>query len=86
MAKQDSKSTGNRASGSNPPDDPRQAMASGEPSIVGRSHGRVIDDDGTPAGEEDQGQQSRSRGEKSATSGKSGKVGEDFESGRQDTL
>jgi hypothetical protein len=31
-------------------DDAKQANESGEPKDAGRSHGRVIDDDGTPAG------------------------------------
>lgn len=32
-------------------DDPRQAMESGEPGETSRSHGRVIDDSGAPAGD-----------------------------------
>ena len=53
-------------------DDPRQAMESGEPSISGRSHGRLISQD-EPV--------KTSRGKRR---GSRDTIGEDFESGRND--
>ena len=71
------------------PDDPRQANASGEPSVSGRSHGRVIDESGAPAGNDVPGAKGIGSGAGKHTGagpkGNTGKVGEDLESGRQGT-
>ena len=62
-------------------DDVREAPESGEPGEAGRSHGRVIDDKGGPAGGTGKPMPGRS-----AQNGNEGRVGEDLESGRQDTM
>ena len=66
-------------------DDVRQAAASGEPGVSGRSHGRIIDEQGRAAGapEQAEGNASTSREHNDNTSGKSGKVSQATESGRQ---
>lgn len=84
-------STGTNASGAGGDlsDNPRQSVESGDPKLTGRSHGRIVDDKGTPAGEPPGSQQSSDAGNKgpdAGPKGNTGKVGEDFESGRQDTL
>jgi hypothetical protein len=67
------------------PDDVRRADESGEPAVDGRSRGMVIDDKGAPAGAREQPGKGEAGGSETAgTSGRSGKVGDDYESGRQD--
>jgi hypothetical protein len=65
-------------------DDPGQAFEEGEPKLTGRSHGEIIDDDGTGAGKEAMEDQGKShRGHNDNTSGSSGKTSQAPESGRQ---
>ena len=70
-------------------DDVRQAKESGEPSVSGSSHGRVIDASGAPAGNDVPGAKGIGSGAGKHTGagpkGNTGKVGEDLESGRQGT-
>jgi hypothetical protein len=74
-------------------DNPRQAVESGDPKVTGRSHGRIVDDKGTPAGEPPGAGQAgagqaggQGKGPEVGPKGNTGKIGQDFESGRQDTL
>ncbi len=62
-------------------DDPRQAAASGEPALTGRSRGHAVDE-GAASGKKS-GNQNRGRTARGAK-GNTGKIGEDFESGRQE--
>ncbi len=66
-------------------DDVRRADESGEPGVAGRAHGRVIDEQGGPAGKTaDATETGSGAGKHSAgAKGNTGKVGEDLESGRQ---
>ena len=67
-------------------DDVRRADESGEPGVAGRSHGRVIDDQGGPAGKTGESGGIGSEAGKhtgAGPKGNTGKVGEDLESGRQ---
>jgi len=65
-------------------DDPGQAFEEGEPKLSGRSHGEIINDQGTGAGKEAADDQGKShRGHNDNTSGSSGKTSQATESGRQ---
>ena len=65
-------------------DDPGQAAESGEPRLTGRSHGEIINDQGTGAGKPADASQPQTRpGHHDNTSGASGKESQATESGRQ---
>ena len=66
-------------------DDVRQAAESGEPELTGRSHGHVINDMGAPAGSPDNAPAGKSNPAQhnDNTGGKSGKISQATESGRQ---
>ena len=67
------------------PDDVRRADESGEPAVQGRSHGQVIDDTGAPAGARIPPGKGGTGGPDAADEpGRGGKIGDDYESGRQD--
>lgn len=64
-------------------DDTGVAPESGEPAVAGRSHGRVIDE--RPAGTE-KAKAGDDHPAAQGAKGNAGKLGEDFESGRQDAV
>jgi hypothetical protein len=65
-------------------DNTGQAFESGEPKLTGRSHGEIINDQGTGAGKDEMKNQQKNRpGHNDNTSGESGKTSQATESGRQ---
>lgn len=66
-------------------DDIREAYAEGEPSQTGRQHGRPIDKEGVPMAER-VGESQKQPPESPSQPGEGGKIGHDYESGRQDAM
>ena len=64
-------------------DNAGQAFESGEPKLIGRSHGQAIDDQGAHADKEEVKSQKNRPTHNDNTSGQSGKTSQATESGRQ---
>ena len=81
MASDNAGSSNQSATGAK--DDSGQAFESGEPKLIGRSHGQAIDDQGAPADRDEVKSQKNRPSHNDNTSGQSGKTSQATESGRQ---